>query len=77
MTNLNDWNTMLQKEIDMQEISEFFTRMITSYGIFGVMVALFLIGKAKKLAKHILFLILVIGVGALFYGGYLTLNFPG
>lgn len=61
----------------MQEISEFFTRMITSYGIFGVMVALFLIGRAKKLAKHLLFLIMVVGIAALFYGGYLTLNFPG
>ncbi|MGM9940635.1 MAG: hypothetical protein ACI32N_01425 [Bulleidia sp.] len=61
----------------MQQASEMITKLITSYGIFGVMIVLFLIGRAKKLAKQILFLIVAVGIAALFYGGYLTLNFPG
>ena len=51
------------------------TKLISSYGIFGVMLVLFLIGRAKKIAKTILFLIIVVGIIALFYGGYLTFNF--
>lgn len=56
-------------------IADLLTKLISSYGTFGVMVVLFFIGKAKKLAKKILFLIVLIGIAALFYGGYLTFNF--
>lgn len=56
-------------------IADLLTKLISSYGIFGVMVVLFFVGKAKKLAKKILFLIVLIGIAALFYGGYLTFNF--
>ena len=42
-------------------ITDLVTKLISSYGIFGVML--------------VLFLIIVVGIIALFYGGYLTFNF--
>ena len=56
-------------------VTDLVTKLISSYGIFGVMFVLFLIGKAKKIAKRILFLLLLVGIAALFYGGYLTFSF--
>lgn len=56
-------------------IMEQITKLITSYGIFGIMAVLFVIGKIKKFTKKVLFLILIVGVIALFYGGYLTFDF--
>lgn len=56
-------------------IAEEVYRLITSYGIFGIMAVLFVIGKIRKFTKKVLFLILIVGIIALFYGGYLTFDF--